>query len=125
VGRNAVAYTLDTTSDRWAQLCLGYDFGEAREPVTQPILLTTTALPSGGLRWWMRCPFNVRGSACWALTYRSCQESNKHVAGYRRMYAEVLDDLREQRPCKRRFRISKRRRLKRERLRRLEEFLTP
>jgi hypothetical protein len=86
-------------SYRWTQA------GGEGEDVTIPVRLETTTLPSGGVRWWGRCPLVVGGTpctrrvrklylppgetyfgcrCCHRLTYRSVQEHDKRVDLLRR-----------------------------------------
>jgi len=94
----------------YGALRLRYSLNDARQiiggdSIAYSITITSTPLAWGKRRWWFICPLTVRGRACnrragklylppgsryfgcrhcHALTYRSCQESDRRLADRKR-----------------------------------------
>lgn len=112
----SVSWTREPAGEDGVRLRLRYAVGrgDRRREADEPVLLSPTRPPFGGLRWWFTCPLVVNGRpcgrragklylppgglyfgcrVCHRLTYRSAQEHDKRADFYRRNPEAMLAAL--------------------------------
>jgi hypothetical protein len=102
---SSIGYELNTTEMAFSWVRLYYTFTRTQEQVDYTVMLQTTPLYSGGIRWWFTCPLKADGRSClrrisklylppggryfgcrhcYNLTYQSAQEHDTRIDFYRK-----------------------------------------
>ena len=108
---SSIGYEINTRDMAFPCVRLYYTFTRTQELLDYTVMLQTTQLYPGGVRWWFTCPLKVDGRYClrrtgklylppggryfgcrhcYNLTYQSVQEHDKRVAFYRNNPDEFL-----------------------------------
>jgi hypothetical protein len=111
---SSVGYAVNTLDPEGPRIRLTYTSSRTGEEMDDGIVLTTTPLPWGGVRWWVRGPFPRGGRlcrrrcgklylppsaryfacrVCYNLTYESSQEAHRFDGAMRELAREVGTSL--------------------------------